>query len=94
MLVVSRKRVKSLSKLKENKMATRGKKRNPNSEHQLIMNILFGKKEAKNQPTCWLKWPKPQRDIYSRMFSNHLTFTNNQNIKDIKNFISNIQNRI
>lgn len=73
-------------------MIKRGPKRNPNSGHQLIMNTLFGKKEAANQPSCWRKWPKPQRDIYSRMFANHLTFTDTRIVKAQRELIKTVTN--
>jgi hypothetical protein len=49
-------------------------KRNPNSDNQLTMAILFGKDEASNQPTNWRKWPEPYRSIYSRMLRNKVKF--------------------
>jgi hypothetical protein len=49
-------------------------KRNPNSENQINMSILFGKKEAAKQSSDWHKWPEPQRSIYSRMLGNRYRF--------------------
>jgi len=43
-------------------------KRNPDSMHQKVMEILFGKKDSASIPTDWHSWPNPQRAIYSRLF--------------------------
>lgn len=77
-------------------MAIRGRKRDENSDNQIIMKILFGKKAAKNQPTAWKEWPEPQRSIYSRMFSNHMMFFDNRIIKatnDLVNTFSYFNNK-
>ena len=51
----------------------RNGERNPDSENQKVMNILFPKKEAKNMPADWHKWPEPQKSIYSRYIASKLT---------------------
>lgn len=44
----------------------RGRKRSPNSRHQLCMRTLFGD-AAENIPSDHLKWPEPYYGIYNRM---------------------------
>ena len=51
----------------------RNGERDPESENQKVMNILFPKKEAKNMPADWHKWPEPQKSIYSRYIASKLT---------------------
>ena len=58
-------------------------KRNPDSENQLNMAVLFGK-DADNQPTDWHKWPEPQRSIYSRMLRNRYRFVPHALTKSLK----------
>lgn len=65
----------------------RGKTRNPNSDHQILMNILFGEDEAKKQPTTWSKWPEPQRSQYGRMFQKGLMLEYGPIVKAARSFI-------
>lgn len=55
-------------------MANRGRKINTESENQFIKEIFFGKKSMNIYSNVWRDWPKPYRDIYSRMFSHNVTF--------------------
>ena len=57
------------------------RKRNPNSHHQRLMAVLFGKKEAAKLPTAWRLWPEPYRSIYSRMFASRQQLVDSERLK-------------
>lgn len=65
-------------------------KRNPASQHQMTMGILFGRK-ADQMPTDWTQWPEPQRSIYSRMLSKKYCFVNSKALAAAGIAVSKIQ---
>lgn len=59
------------------------RKRNPNSHHQRLMAVLFGKKEAAKLPTTWRLWPEPYRSIYSRLMASRQQLVDSRGLKQL-----------
>ena len=60
------------------------RKRNPNSQHQQLMAVLFGEADAAKQPTAWRKWPEPYRSIYSRMLAGRLQLVDSRSLTQLR----------